>query len=103
MVPICHVSIIIPSCPQKNVSTLTAISFLCTVALELLRDEKSIVSAEATSESFSSVGPAQREYERLSIRSRSKLDRETGTNIQFLYIMSFESSSAAYSLLLFAM
>jgi len=48
------------------------------VALELLRQEENIVSATAHSKQFSKIGPAQREFQRLSVQGRSKFDRETG-------------------------
>lgn len=51
------------------------------VALELLRHEDNIVSAQATSEQYSSVGQAEREFQRLSVQRRSKLDRETGMSV----------------------
>jgi hypothetical protein len=51
------------------------------VALELLRHEDNIVSAQANSEQFSTVSQAEREFQRMSVQGRSKLDRETGMYI----------------------
>jgi uncharacterized membrane protein len=59
---------------RKGVQDLVA-----AVALELLRHEDSIVSAQASSEQYASVGQAEREFQRMSVQGRSKLDRETGT------------------------
>jgi uncharacterized membrane protein len=58
---------------RKGVQDLVA-----AVALELLRHEDHIVSAQANSEQYSSVGLAEREFQRMSVQGRSKLDRETG-------------------------
>lgn len=59
---------------RKGVQDLVA-----AVALELLRHEDNIVSAQANSEQFSTVSQAEREFQRMSVQGRSKLDRETGT------------------------
>jgi hypothetical protein len=47
--------------------------------LEILRQEKSIVSVESSYNHFRSFNNAEREFNRLSIGKRSKFDRETGT------------------------
>jgi uncharacterized membrane protein len=60
---------------RKGVQDLVA-----AVALELLRHEENIVSAQANSEQFSTVSQAEREFQRMSVQGRSKLDRETGTH-----------------------
>jgi len=49
------------------------------VSLELLRQEKSVVSAYSHSEHFDSAAKAEREFQRRSIRDRRKFDREGGT------------------------
>jgi Protein of unknown function (DUF1517) len=56
-------------------------SFLArfSVALELLRQESSIFSGQANSKHFSTAALAEREFQRRSIESRSKFDRESGT------------------------
>jgi uncharacterized membrane protein len=59
---------------RKGVQDLVA-----AVALELLRHEDHIVSAQANSEQYSTVSEAEREFQRMSVQGRSKLDRETGT------------------------
>lgn len=48
------------------------------VALELLRQEKSIRSAETEYQYYQQEGAAQHEFMRQSIQQRSKFDRETG-------------------------
>lgn len=50
--------------------------------MELLRQEDSIVSADAQSKQFSGSGPAQREFERQAVNGRRKVDRETGTYVR---------------------
>jgi uncharacterized membrane protein len=47
------------------------------VALELLREEKSIKSALSSSRHFSTVSEAEREFQRISVQERSKFDKET--------------------------
>lgn len=46
------------------------------MALELLRQEKSMVSAASTYRHYPNVDQAQREFNRLSIEQRSKLESE---------------------------
>jgi hypothetical protein len=48
------------------------------VCLELLRQERSIVSAFTSSQHFGSVNAADRDFQSQSIRNRSKFDRENG-------------------------
>lgn len=54
---------------------------LSNVALELLRNEKSITSARAQSKYYASRSKAEREFQLLSVQGRSKVDRLTGTCI----------------------
>jgi hypothetical protein len=58
---------------RKGVQDLVA-----AVALELLRHDDNIVSAQANSEQFTTVSQAERQFQRMSVQGRSKLDRETG-------------------------
>jgi len=51
---------------------------LSNVALELLRNEKSITSARAQSKNYASRSQAEREFQLLSVQGRSKVDRLTG-------------------------
>jgi uncharacterized membrane protein len=60
---------------RKGVQDLVA-----AVALELLQHEDHIVSAQANSEQYSTVSQAEREFQRMSVQGRSKLDRETGAS-----------------------
>jgi uncharacterized membrane protein len=48
-------------------------------ALELLRQEKSIVSVDSSYRHFRTFNEAERDFNRLTINQRSKFDRETGT------------------------
>ena len=52
---------------------------LSSVALELLRQEKSITSAFTRTSHHKFVGQAEREFQSLSVHGRSKVDRLTGT------------------------
>lgn len=52
---------------------------LSSVALELLRQEKSITSAYTHTSHHKFVGQAEREFQSLSVHGRSKVDRLTGT------------------------
>jgi uncharacterized membrane protein len=65
---------------RKGVQDLVA-----AVALELLRHEDNIVSAQANSEQFDTVSQAERQFQRLSVQGRSKLDRETGMYISCVW------------------
>jgi uncharacterized membrane protein len=71
-------------------------------ALELLRQEKSIRSAESKSEHCRSEGEAERGFLRQSITQRSKFDAETGTcyvDYQWISVAgpSFSSITLSYS------
>lgn len=48
-------------------------------ALELLREERSIISVDSSYRHFRTFNEAERVFNRLSINQRSKFDRETGT------------------------
>ena len=48
-------------------------------ALELLRQERSIISVDSSYRHFRKFNEAERDFNRLSIDQRSKFDRETGT------------------------
>jgi uncharacterized membrane protein len=64
---------------------------ISSVALELLRQERSIRSAETKYQHYRQEGPADHEYRRLSIQERSKFERETGTST------SAKSSAVLYN------
>jgi Protein of unknown function (DUF1517) len=59
------------------------------VALELLRREASIWSAFTQSVHFPTPGQAEREFQRQSIRNRSKFERETCTSQLFIVWRNF--------------
>lgn len=59
-----------------NIMSLMS-SYCCAVALELMREEKSIKSAQSTYQHFSTASEAEREFQRISVQERSKFDKET--------------------------
>ena len=56
-------------------------SMLSQATLELLRQEKSIVSVDSSYSHFLTVKEAERKFNKISIEKRSKFDRETGTSV----------------------
>lgn len=54
-------------------------ALISNVALELLRQQRAIKSAQTSYQHFSSSSEAEREFQRISVKERSKFDRETGT------------------------
>lgn len=56
------------------------------VSLELLRKDSTIVSVGTSIQHFGSVRNAQIAFQKASIMNRSKLDRESGTNIQNIFM-----------------
>jgi hypothetical protein len=63
----------------KTVSRGGVQDMMSQTALELLRQEMSIVSVDSSYRHFRTFNEAERDFNRLSIYQRSKFDRETGT------------------------
>ena len=64
---------------HATTSTRKGVQDLVTeVCLELSRQERSIVSAVAESRHFTMVSQAEREFREVSVRNRSKLEKESG-------------------------
>lgn len=63
----------------KTVSRGGVQGMMSQTALELLRQERSIISVDSSYRHFRTFNEAERDFNRLSIYQRSKFDRETGT------------------------
>jgi uncharacterized membrane protein len=70
------------------------------VALELLRRKSDIVAAYTTGQNFRDESKAQREFNNMSIRERSKFQRETVSNyggVDYSADRRMKSASSEYS------
>ncbi len=77
--------------------SLEILSKLClSVSLELLRQEKSIVSASAKVKHFHNPEFAERQFRSQSVQSRSKFDREVGKSFLIQTHFRFHDGNASY-------